>query len=337
MKKAIILILILIILFFSFTVLEAKKLATLEVLAKPEMMVIGADRLYFTEGASIYIYSLKDFHLIKKFGKKGEGPKEFNVSQFSPPLLVFPFENKLLINSNAKVSFFTEDGEFIEEFRVPPLQIFLPFGNGYIGTGNAADEKDQMVLSLNLYNAKFEKIKELYKSDMVVGVSVNFNFPLNAFDFPVYKDKIYIVAGKEGFVIDVFDNKGEKLYRMKKDYKQLKVPEEYKERTMKWYKNNFKQFWNFFKDRISFKTYYPAVQRMVVTDDRIYILTYKKQKENTECIIFDLKGKEQKRVYLPLPQVYGTEIPIFGILDNCFYYLMENEEEETWELHVTKF
>lgn len=127
------------------------------------------------------------------------------------------------------------------------------------------------------------------------------------------------------------------MYRITKDYKQLKVPEEYKKRTMKWYKNNFKQFWSFFKDRISFKNDYPAVQRMVVTDDRIYILTYKKQQENTECIIFDLKGKEQKRVYLPLPQVYGTEIPIFGILNNCFYYLVENEEEETWELHVKKF
>ena len=77
--------------------------------------------------------------------------------------------------------------------------------------------------------------------------------------------------------------------------------------------------------------------RMSVTDDRIYILTYKKQQENTECLIFDLKGKEQKRVYLPLPQVYGTEIPIFGILNNCFYYLVENEDEETWELHVKKF
>ena len=53
-----------------FTFVHAKKIATLEELIKPDIMFIGDDRMYITEGASIYIYSLKDYKLIKKFGKE---------------------------------------------------------------------------------------------------------------------------------------------------------------------------------------------------------------------------------------------------------------------------
>jgi hypothetical protein len=330
MKK---IVLFLIIILFVFTVMQSKRITVLKEVSKPNLMVAGNDRLYITEGATIYIYSSKDFQLLKKFGKRGEGPGEFNIPDIGAPLIVFPFDGKLMVNSNARVSFFSKDGEFIEEFKVLPFLVYQPFGNSYIGTGNAVDEKGQMVLSLNLYNAKFERVKELYKTDMVMGASVSFNFPITTFDFPVYKDRIYIAAGKEGFVIEVFDNKGNKLYRIKKDYQQLPVPEEYKKKTMEWCKIYFKQYWDMFRNRISFKEYYPAVQRMVVTDDRIYILTFKKQNEDTECIIFDLEGNEQKRVYLPLPQTYGTEIPIFDIHNQGFYYLVENEDEEVWELH----
>ena len=110
-----------------------------------------------------------------------------------------------------------------------------------------------------------------------------------------YKDRIYIAAGKEGFVIDVFDSKGTKLYRIKKDYKKtLKVSEDYQKKTMEWFKAKpaFNQLWDYFKDRISFKSHYPVIRDMDVTDDRIYVLTYKKQNGNSECIIMDLQGKE---------------------------------------------
>jgi hypothetical protein len=38
---------------------------------KPEFIQVDGDELFINEGPSIFIYSLKDFKLKKKFGKQG--------------------------------------------------------------------------------------------------------------------------------------------------------------------------------------------------------------------------------------------------------------------------
>jgi hypothetical protein len=316
--------------------IRAEKIATLEGLMRPDMIDIGNNRIYISERATIYIYSLEDFRLIKKFGKEGEGPREFKINPFGPPMVAMPYNDKIYVSSDTKLSVFTRDGKFIKESKVMPFTVFIPFLDKYLATGTAADDKNQALLSVNLYNGKYEKIKGLYVSDMQIGASFVMDFPLNSFSFPPYKDRIYIAAGKEGFVIDVFDKEGTKLYRIKKDYKPLKVPEDYKKKTLEWFKSNtfYKQAWEFFKNRISFRTHYPAIRDMDVTDDRIYVLTYKKQDGNSECIIMDLKGNEQKRVFVHCPDMWGMDYyPKYNIYNRAFYTLVENEDEEVWELH----
>ncbi len=52
-----------------------KVVTALEEISQPKMMSISKDYLLITEGSSIFVYSMKDFSLVKKFGKEGEGPK----------------------------------------------------------------------------------------------------------------------------------------------------------------------------------------------------------------------------------------------------------------------
>jgi hypothetical protein len=320
------------------TFIPAKKLAILDGLMKPDMIAIGDGHIYITEGVSIYIYSLKDYHLIKKFGKDGEGPQEFKISPFGPPMVATPYQDKIYVSSFAKLSVFTNDGEYIKESKIMPFSVCAPFGNQFVATATGTDAKNQQVVSINLYNEKFEKLKELYISDLQVGPSFSFKFPLNSFNYLSYKDRLYVVAGKEGFVINVFDEQGTWLYRVKKDEKPLEVADAYKKQTLDWFQNapNYKQAWEFMKNRISFRDFYPAIRKMMVTDDRIYILTYKQQDDQTECILMDLKGNEQKRIFLPCPENLGMDYhPKYGIYQRNFYSLVENEEE-AWELHVTE-
>jgi hypothetical protein len=336
MKKKGISVFMVLFLFLPASFIRAGKIATLEGLMRPDAIDIGNNRIYITEGTTIYIYSLEDFRLLKKFGKAGEGPREFRINPIGPPLVAAPYNDKIYISSDAKVSVFTRDGEFITESKVTPMAAFVPFLDKFLATGFTTDDKNQSLLSINLYNDKFEKIKELYISDMKVGTSFMMDFPMNSFNFPSYKDRIYIVVGKEGFVIDVFDKTGTKLYRIKKDYKPLKVPEEYKTKTMDWFQTNpgYKQFWDFFKNRITFKTHFPAIWDTDVTDDRIYVLTYKKQNGNSECIVLDLKGNEIKRVFVPCPEMWGMDFyPKYNFYNRALYTLVENEDEEVWELH----
>lgn len=320
----------------SVTALQAQKIAVLQGILEPNGMIIGSERIYIYEEYSVYVYSLKDLRLIKKFGKEGEGPREFKISPFGPPMDVYTYDNKLFINTNNKLSCFTRDGEFIKESRVPIYLVYRPLLDVFVSTGRATIGKDQMVLTINLSNAKFEKIKELYRSDTSIGPSASLLFPITPLEFPVYENRIYIPAVKEGFVIDVFDAKGKKMYRVKKEYQPIEVSREYKNKTIDWFKTNptFKQYWDFFSKRISFKTHYPAVQHIEVTDNSIYAFTYKKQKEDTECIILDLKGNEEKRVLLPFPVNYGFDLNSLSAIHNrAFYVLVENEDDEVWELH----
>lgn len=322
------------------TSLPAKKITTLNEILKPDTLALGNNRIYISEGASVFIYSLKDFHLVKKFGKEGEGPREFKIIPFSK-MIVHPYNNdgKIYISSFSKLSVYSKDGEFVKESKITPFAVFRPFQDMFLATASTSDEKGHTVVAVNLYNEEFEKIKELYVSDMKVGESLTLNFPVNSFAFPSYRDRVYVAAGKEGMVIDVFDKKGMKLYRIKKEYQPVKVTEAYKKKTLDWFKYDplYKDFFDFMKKRITFKTYFPAIRRIFVADDRIYLLTYKKQAGNSECIVMDLNGNEEKRIFLPCPEIIGMDyLPKYDFYNRTFYSLRENEEEELWELHVTE-
>jgi hypothetical protein len=79
---------------------------------------------------------------------------------------------------------------------------------------------------------------------------------------------------------------------------------------------------------------------MFVQDDRIYIINFKTQKgdigdkDESECIVMDLKGNEQKRVFVPYQEMLGMEYFYKSdIYKGAFYVIVENEDEETWEIH----
>ena len=45
---------------------------------KPGNIVVDGGQILITEFPVVYVYSQKDFSFITKFGKSGEGPREFN-------------------------------------------------------------------------------------------------------------------------------------------------------------------------------------------------------------------------------------------------------------------
>jgi len=62
----------------------AENPGTLEGVLVPEMIQVSGDELYVLEGATIYVYSLKDLKLLCKFGQKGEGPGELKIMEAFP-------------------------------------------------------------------------------------------------------------------------------------------------------------------------------------------------------------------------------------------------------------
>lgn len=314
-----------------------EKLASLPDILKPFHLSVDDQRFYVTEDTTIFIFSLKDFTLEKKFGKMGEGPREFKRTPGGSMVMTFPQSDSLVINSMGKVSFFTKEGNFIKELKSPAggqtMNMYQPIGKNFAGFGLKMGENQSMDLALNIYDAQLKKIKEIYHRPFFQ--KGRMTFPLVPPVFYISDNKI-ITAGQEGFAINIFDTDGNKITTITREYKRFEVTEEYEKGVHDSYKTNpdTKQFYEFFKNMIKFSDLFPAIQFFFVDNQKVYIQTYLKKDETYEFFIYDFKGKFLKRLFLPIAYLDVLRPCPTYIKDNKLYQVIENEEEEVWELHA---
>ena len=111
-KKSLIIILFLLL----FSAVHGNQIFKIPEAFKPTQLYVTNDRMYIVDGFTILIYSLKDFKLIKKFGEEGEGPREFKNAIY----WIYFRGEQMIVNSMAKISYFSPEGEFIKEKREAP-------------------------------------------------------------------------------------------------------------------------------------------------------------------------------------------------------------------------
>jgi hypothetical protein len=305
-------------------------------ITNPEALAVAGNRLLLLEGTTIHLLELPGGKYLGKFGQEGEGPGEIRKNPFGGPILVMPHQDKIFVNSMARLSVFSRDGVFIEEFRIDPNDNFIPFGEQFVCMGPyVADGRPLM--SLFITGSNLQKDKPIYVSDFEIGMDMSFEFPITPFYPAVNRDQLFIIAGKDGFAIDVYNRQGQKLYRIEKKEPAVALSAEYRTETEKAFKRNpnFASLWDYFRQRIKYKSHFPAIFDFFVEGDRIYAFTNKMRAGERECLVMDLKGKELKRIYLPVPMNYGLEFKaIYTIASKVFYHLVEDEERETWTLRT---
>ncbi|MCP4152085.1 MAG: hypothetical protein GY757_30370 [bacterium] len=317
---------------------EIKKVVLPELL-KAERLALDNDRMFITENLSIYIYSMKDFKFIKKFGKEGEGPAEIRKTPNAAPIQVYTYPDSILVNSDFKISYFTRDGEFIKCLKTRPFGVFSRFKDRYAGIVAARKDK-RLYLSIGLFDPRVKLIKYLFVSDIEIFSNDSETlFPGIPVSFAVSGDKLFVTSGKNDFLIDAYDVSGKKLYSIKKEYDKIKIPDSYKDEVKHFFKTDpsTRDFWPQIKRKLKFQEYYPAIQTIIVDDNKLYTITFNQRAGDgrTECIVTDLKGKELKRVFLMLPKGSPVEPPpLFAIEKNRYYSIVEDEEEEEWILHI---
>ncbi|MCP4213160.1 MAG: hypothetical protein GY765_00820, partial [bacterium] len=147
---------------------ESKTLVLPEIL-KPVLMTIHDNHLYVLQDTSIYIYSLKGLKLIKKFGRKGEGPKEFMARPFGPPMTMSFYEGKLAVNSNNKLSFFDPKGEYISEMKAPTNSVFYQYKDGFLAVGPAGTEDGSVRIAFRLLAKDFKQKSMFLVTDIDFG------------------------------------------------------------------------------------------------------------------------------------------------------------------------
>jgi hypothetical protein len=249
-----------------------------------------------------------------------------------------------VVSSFGRFSYFSKDGTYKTETKTKPVYTMAAkaFGGQFVGIGVLSKEQD--FLTLNIYDEQLNKKKELFRIEEEIrlegkkSVYYHLHFPASfASSFITYEDRVYVTWGKDD-KIKVFDNTGKKVAEIPVKVEKQKLTRAYKDKVVNHFKNDKSLprpiYERYYKNMV-FPEFFPAIRDMRISDGKIYVVTYQKQKELTKTLIFDLKGKPVKTVSLPLKDMDVKSIYPFTIKNGKLYQLVENFDSENWYLHVT--
>jgi len=324
----------------------ATTIPVLSEISKPEQrMVIDNDNIYIVEGTTIFIYALKDFKLVAKFGKKGEGPREFMTSALMGPLGQLYLDvgpTEIMVKSLGKLSWFTKTGTFITEKKTPDA---LLLAAQMMGEKHLVMQKytigNVRQIALTIMDRDMNVIKELARVDdsfqMGKGIEVLKVNPLQT----IYQNQLFM-AWENDMIINVLDMDLKLLHTVKHPLERVKVAEKDKQLIIDFFKTDpsTKAFFDFLKP-IRFPDKYPAMSQLFVTGGKIYAMIFsegisEEREQGFEMLIFDTTGKFLKKHRITM--IMSTPIiPYpFSIHEGNLYQIVENEDSEEWEVHITK-
>jgi len=289
---------------------------------RDEMAEIGLGDIFCfdvdSEG-SIYFRVLKNVecllykfdrhgNFIKCFGRKGQGPGEF---QFGP-LIAINCEDKIVIKDTAKIVFFNKNGNFIKEIQKDFVRIrmFAPLKNGnYLAYSIELVPDDPKIFDctcLGLYDSEFNKIKEIGR---IVATSPYIGKGMSGVREVVFMgvSESHFFAGnsQKGYEIGVYDLDGRLIRKIKKEYKPVPVTEEYKKSLLEpggRTENNGSRYY--------FPKHMPPFQSLFTDDEGwLFVRTYEEKKAQEYTYdIFNPDG-----VFVARKSIEHFEIDIRGL------------------------
>ncbi|MCP4150318.1 MAG: hypothetical protein GY757_21400 [bacterium] len=312
--------------------LYAEKLASLPELMKPGNICVDGTQMYVVDTATntIHLYSMKDYKLIKQFGKKGDGPGEYKSA---PEVVAYP--DYVLLDTFGKVIFYSRNGDYLKEKRLTNrMGGMVPVKDGYVGFSlKVSEDGKSFSQEIVLFDGEFKNLKTVssLSKEEKAGKLVRVAFR-DYYGYKLAGDNIYVANTKKGFFFEVFDSTGKKLFEINNKYKKKEVSQERKDEFKKKFFDRMKKnkYWDLMKDKlkVTYNDNFPAFKTFEIDNGKIYAFTFKKEGEKYELIVMDLKGKELKRLFVEPSR--GK----YSINNNKYYYIKENEETEEWELFV---
>ncbi len=322
---------------FQLTWAETKRIPLPEINNPGDQVLLNDSQIYFTEGIHVYIYSLKDFKLVKKIGKDGEGPQEFKLNP-GTPLLIDVTGEHLVVNSTGKLSWWTKKGEFIKEMKIGFFFLAVGVFNNNFVASRFQPVNGELWRRLVILDKDMKEVKEIAKLKHFFqqgkGLAVMKNNPTRV----VYDGKLF-VAWDNDFIIDVYDSKLNKIRTIKLNEPAIKVTEKDKKDIIDTLKSDpqTRDVFPFLKP-ITFPDEYPKISAMSVSDNKIYVGTFKttEERKKSEYLILDLKGKVLERVMFPVKLNTPIKPYPLNIHKGHVYQIVEDEENEEWVLEITK-
>jgi len=313
-----------------------EKIAEFDDIYKPRQIEISGDDLYVVDGDTIKLFSIKELKFIKQIGKKGEGPGEF---KFWPRISVFPDIIFAIDRSplNKKIVFFSRKGEFISERRLPRFTTVKKVKQNYLSRElSFSYDRKTTLTKVEILDNDLNLIKELY-TEKKERSSINFGRGgKKKIDFEMFPrmkhavtdgDFIYIIDTHKGFYFEIYDHKGNKLSTIEKKLEKIRFEGEFKKKILESLKVVDSKYGTENQYNYIFPEFLPEIADVEGKNNKIYVSTLRVVNDKSEIIIMDHKGNILKRAYV-------TRANPSCIHNDKFYYFIDNEEEEVWELHV---
>jgi len=296
-------------------------------------------KLAIKEDVTLYMILLTIFYILLSkltqqeeiiIGTAAAGRRHADLQE-----LIGFFVNTLALKSHPESQ--KTASEFLKEVRALSLALYLqPLGDRFLGRSHVNYNGFNHAV-VNIYDAKLNKLKEVYRvKDPYQGPGKGYKVLDTVFVFRAYKDKI-LVPGKDDATIDVFDVELSKLFSIHLDQKRRKIDQKTRERLTHLMKTSpdTKDAYELIRP-LSFPGYFPIIANFFVSDDTIYVMTWKKENGSNEFFTYDMNGKFKKRLLIPIK--YETELSAYPttIKKGKLYQLVENENKEEWEFHVSQ-
>ncbi|MCP4216433.1 MAG: hypothetical protein GY765_17415 [bacterium] len=311
--------------------IPAEKLKTFHELHDSDFMEAEGERLYIADTPHVYIYTLPDVKLVKKFCRLGEGPGEIqNIFNFHVT------EDGIFISDLARVHIFTRNGVFKDVVRTSAFcMYFTPMSNGFLMPDpQPKDGLNWMVLQIRDRQLKNPIPVLRYKSSFQYKGKIN---PIAVSCYAsVYNDNVFVAIPKDG-KIHCFDNKGNLLKTFDTGIEAIPFTSKDKKDFEKISQRSpqTKAVYQMHKNRYEYPDYFPKLKYFLVKDDKIYVVTNRKYESNYLWHIYDLDGDYLLSVVLPLDAMNGKKIETsnYAIHKGMLYQNIENTEKEVLELH----
>jgi hypothetical protein len=322
--------------------INSSKLASLPEVEKPAIILVKNGRLFVADWTvKLHLYSMKDFSYVKQISRKGEGPGELKYV----PRFTLHHDYIFLYSSN-KCVYFSRNGDYDREFIIKNIRLndVFPVKENFVGLKPGMNKKnDNSYSDISIYTYtkdkefKFKKVVYYLERppQKIRGGKKDYVVINDYLGIIVHDDKIFVGDSTRGLFVAVFDANGKEINRVNiLEIDKTKLTEQYKKEFMERVKRN--PSYNILKSmyNIIIPEYFPLFYRFAVDNGKVYFLTYLSKNDKREMIIVDLKSKIFKRVFVPW--VDNDARINFSIENDKFYYIMENEEEEVWELHMVE-
>lgn len=296
--------------------------------------------LYDKQHGIITVCSRNDGKVMASFGKKGEGPGEFDYI-----MDIKVDDHYIYVCTGGKLCIFNKNGKLTQEIKRSTYinHMYIPINGHYISKrydySNYQEGKSSLLF--NLLDGQLKKEKTFFQVTFAdPNQKKNKKETLYYFQecrkAEVYQDKIFLGCSDKGFYISVFDENANHLYNIEKKFPVIRVDDNHKKMINEHdQKAMGTENYNAFKTKFNhyFPEYLPAFMNFFVDKGHIYVFKYPHTGSSwaVECFLMDLKGNilKQSLVHMGRLYIYLEEKSISSFYDGKLYALTDGGDDNS--------